>query len=210
MIDRAMMTDRVRQQVLDYLLGALDDSETDVVKACLRSDPVYQKAMYLARGDMLRLSNLVRVGGMRREVVSPPRLAERTCEFLFDPARRLRVVLRSRVTPPPTGGLHSGSRLNWVDVGVAAAIFLIAGFLVLPAIHGAHFAIMADSPSADRPGYPIVNQGEIGQNVVSEDLHIESYSTAWPDNGNEGIHSYDDREFAPGLQCDDTMLASRN
>ena len=45
MIDRAIMTDRVRQQVLDYLLGALDDSEMEAVKARLESDPVYRQAM---------------------------------------------------------------------------------------------------------------------------------------------------------------------
>ena len=47
-----MMTDRVRQQVFDYLLGALDDSEMEVVKARLGSDPVYRQAMHRARGDV--------------------------------------------------------------------------------------------------------------------------------------------------------------
>ena len=34
---------------------------------------------------------------------------------------------------------HSGRRLNWADVGVAAVVFLIAGLLVLPAINGTRF-----------------------------------------------------------------------
>ena len=55
MTDRAIMTDRVRQQVLDYLLGVLDDSEMEAVKARLESDPVYRQAMHWARGDVVRL-----------------------------------------------------------------------------------------------------------------------------------------------------------
>ena len=47
MTDRAIMTDRVRQQVLDYLLGALDDSEMEDVQARLKSDPVYRQAIRL-------------------------------------------------------------------------------------------------------------------------------------------------------------------
>ena len=31
--------DRVRQQVVDYLLGTLDDSEFEAVKGLLESDP---------------------------------------------------------------------------------------------------------------------------------------------------------------------------
>ena len=133
MTDRAMMTDRVRQQVLDYLLGVLDDSEMEAVTARLESDPVYRRAMSWARRCKIRLD------GERAEVAPPPRLAERTCEFLFDPARRLRAALRPRsMTPvPPTP--HSGRRLSWADVGVAAAVFLTAGLLVLPAINGTRF-----------------------------------------------------------------------
>jgi hypothetical protein len=40
---------------------------------------------------------------------------------------------------PTTAAPYSGSRLNWADVGVAAVIFLIAGFLVLPAINASRF-----------------------------------------------------------------------
>ena len=144
MTDRAIMTDRVRKQVVDYLLGALDDSELEAVKARLESDPVYRQALHRARGDMARLGNMGRLRGMRREVSPPPRLAERTCEFLFDPARRLRAATRERVPRPPSmsplpATPHSGHRWNWVDVGVTAVIFVIAGLLVLPAINGSRF-----------------------------------------------------------------------
>ena len=46
--------------------------------------------MQWARSDMVRLDSLGRFHGMRREVPPPPRLAQRTCEYLFDPRKRLR------------------------------------------------------------------------------------------------------------------------
>jgi hypothetical protein len=127
------MTDRVRQQVLDYLLGALDDSEMEAVAARLESDPVYRQALHWARGCVIRLD------GTRCKVSPPPGLAERTCEFLFDPARRLRAAFRPRSMTPVNPVPHSGRRVSWADVGVAAAIFLVAGLLVLPAINGTRF-----------------------------------------------------------------------
>ena len=138
------MTDRVRQQVLDYLLGALDDSEMEVVKARLGADPVYRQAMHRARGDVARLNNLCRLRGMRRDVCPPPRLAERTCDFLFDPARRLGAAIRGRMTRPRSMSpqpltSHYGRRWNWADVGVTAVILAIAALLILPAIYSSRF-----------------------------------------------------------------------
>src|SRR5208282_4177094 len=124
---------QVRQQVLDYLLGALDDSEVEAVKARLESDPVYRQAAHWARGDMVRLQDI------RRPVRPPPRLAERTCDFLFDPARRLRAAMRPRPMTPAPAASQSRCGLNWADVAVAAVIFVIAGLLVLPAINGTRF-----------------------------------------------------------------------
>ncbi len=138
------MTDRVRKQLLDYLLGALDDSEMEAIEARLQSDPSYRQAMCQARRDLLRinemarLSNMVRGEGVRRELAPPPRLAERTCEFLFDPARRLRALRRRAMTPLPAAP-HSGGSGSWADMGVIAVILLIAGLLVLPAVNGTRF-----------------------------------------------------------------------
>jgi hypothetical protein len=133
MTDGAIMTDRVRQRVLDYLLGVLDDSDMDAVKNRLESDPLYRQALPWARRDLVRLHRA------RQVSVPPPGLAERTCDFLFDPTRRLRAAMRSHgmtaVVAPP----HSGCRMNWADAGVAAAVFVIAGLLVLPAINGTRF-----------------------------------------------------------------------
>lgn len=206
MTDWVIMTDPVRQHVLDYLLGALDDSEMEAVKARLESDPVYRRAVYLTRGNIARFDNLVRVGGMRRGIAPPPQLAERTCDFLFNPARRMRAVLHSRSLLPPPGRPISRIRWNWADLGVAAAIFVIAGFLVLPAIHGTRFATMADLPSANRPNYSIANQGELDQNALFEELHTESCSTCRLGNGE--IESIDNHEVAPLRYRNSDVIAS--
>jgi anti-sigma factor RsiW len=320
-----MMTDRVRRQVLDYLLGALDDAETAAVQARLESDPVYRDALDWARGRLVRLAS------SRRAAAPPPGLAERTCEFLFDPARRLRAAFRWRSMTPPPALSHGGSRLNRTDAGVAAVIFVIAGLLVAPAIHGMrfqarlttcqdnlrqvgralaeyshknhdlfpavpakgnlaaagiyapvlaqdgfltgpeavlcpdspqaqqkdfrvpsldelrgavgqdlsriqhemggsygyclgyfdhgvyqptrnlnrdYFAIMADAPTDDRPDHQSGNHGGLGQNVLFEDMHVEFCSTTRPGIGNDDIYANDDNEVAPGLHCDDSVIAS--
>ena len=128
------MVDRVGEQVLDYLLGALDDSEMEAVQARLESDPDYQRALHRAQHDLAWLR------GMRQEISPPPRLAERTCQFLFDPARRLHaaVLWRRSMTPSPATP-HCDRRVSWVDAGVAAVIFVTAGLLVLPAVNAMRF-----------------------------------------------------------------------
>jgi hypothetical protein len=319
------MTDQVRQQVLDYLLGVLDDSEMAAVRALLESDSSYQQAMQSVRGDLLRLR------GILHPAVAPPGLAERTCEYLFNPARRLRAVFRQRSMTPLSVASHGGGRLSWPDAGIAVVIVLVSGLLVLPAInntrfqarvaackdnlrqvgqalteyshknhdvfppvpaegnlaaagiyapilteegfltepeavlcpdspqaqqtdfrvpsleelrsavgqklaqiqqtmggsygyclgyfdHGAYqptrnlnreyFAIMADSPSTDRPDHQSDNHGGIGQNVLFEDLHIEFCCTTRPGNGSDDIYSNDNHEVAPGLHRDDSVIAS--
>ena len=127
------MTDQVRQQVLDYLLGALDDSEMDAVAALLSSEPAYQQALPWARGEMLRLEVA------RPEVSPPPGLAQRTCRLVFNPAWRLRASWRPWRMTPLAATQHGRRHWSLADAGVAAAILLIAGLLVLPAISGSRF-----------------------------------------------------------------------
>ena len=133
--DRA--PDRVRQQVLDYLLGTLDDSEMEAVRARLESDSAYRHAMRKACSAMVRLQCL------GPDVSTPPQLAGRTCEFLFDSARRVRAAARERAPrrsmTPVSPTMHSRCRLNRTDVGLAALIFLVAGLLTLPAVNGSRF-----------------------------------------------------------------------
>ena len=117
---------------MDYLLGALNDLEAEAVRSRLESDPGYRRELDRTRGNLRRLQ---RLGGA---AAPPPRLAKRTCDFLFDPDRPRRTVFRLRKMPslPPA---QSGTRWNWADVIVTGVILLIAGLLVLPAVNSSRF-----------------------------------------------------------------------
>jgi len=71
-----------------------------------------------------------------------------------------------------------------------------------------YFAIMADAPSTDLPNRQSDNHGGLGQNVLFEDLHIEFCSTTRPGNGYDDIYANDNHEVAPGLNRDDSVIAS--
>jgi hypothetical protein len=128
------MTGRVRQQVLDYLLGNLDESEVAQVRARLESDPDYRRELLSARSELGRMRRLL------RETPVPEELAERTCCAVFDPRERLRLSKCRRRTMTPVaaapGPVH---RVRWVDITLTAAIFFAAGLFVLPAINGSRF-----------------------------------------------------------------------
>ncbi len=131
------MTDQVRQQVLDYLLGTLEESERGEVAARLESDPLYRHAIPLASVEAARLRAFKE---LEQEPAVPPGLAARTCAIVFDPVQRWRLSKRCvrrmtpvAVAPGPT------SRLSWIDVAVAGAVIFLAGLLVVPAINGSRF-----------------------------------------------------------------------
>ena len=127
------MRDQVRQQVFDYLLGALDSREMEAVEVRLGSDPDYQQALDWAREQLGRLEAL------RNDFLPPAGLAKRTCQLLFDPARRLRMARRRWTMTPVAAASYCRRRCNLADAGVAAAILVIAGLLVAPAINGTRF-----------------------------------------------------------------------
>ena len=124
----------MRQQVTDYLLGHLTDSEMEAVETRLDSDAVYRRALQTARRDLNCLRRLP------HEIPPPTRLAERTCDYIFDHAFRVGMAARRAkgMSARPISH-HSPSRLHWMDACVASVIFLIAGLLILPAIFGARF-----------------------------------------------------------------------
>jgi hypothetical protein len=319
------MTGRVRQQILDYLLGNLDESEVAEVGARLESDPEYRRELLSARGELARMRRLL------RETPVPDELAVRTCSTVFDPLERLRLSKCRRRTMTPVAVASGPSRrVRWVDVAITAAIFLGAGLFVLPAINGgrfqyrvigcqknlldvgqalvehsrrnhevfppvpargnlaadgiwapvlqdegllvepqkllcpetplaqdndfhipsldnlrkaaghelasiqqkmggsygyclgyfdhgilqptrnlnrAYFAILADAPS-DRPDHQSFNHDGLGQNVLFEDMHIEFSSTTRPGDGRDDIYTNYQHVVAPGMDRDDSVLAS--
>jgi len=128
------MTDSVQEQLLGYLLGALDESEQETVAARLESDAEVRERLAEVRDRLERLSSAW------PSFSPPPGLAERTCCFVAS-QRRSPVLTASRRRPmsPATAPPSWIGRIRWVDVAVAAGIFLAAGLLLLPAIHGSRF-----------------------------------------------------------------------
>ncbi len=128
------MTERVRQQFFDYLLGGLDDSELKDVRARLAADPAFRDGLVAAYRALLRLQAS---GG---DAEAPRGLAERTCNAVFDPVqrRRLRMCPRRPMTTA-TAAAGRGGRFTRIDAAVTAAIILIAGLLILPAVKGSRF-----------------------------------------------------------------------
>ncbi len=127
------MIDVVREQVLGYLLGALDDAEMEQVRTRLESEEAYRLEWIALRGKVDQLE------ASRIECDVPPGLARRTCEFVFSrvkpsPRRWPRQAISPQSTPP-----CRTSRVRLLDIAVAASVFVVAGLLTLPAIQSNRF-----------------------------------------------------------------------
>lgn len=124
------MIERVRNQILGYLLGALDDSEMEYVAERLENDPLYQEQLPHVRRQLQSL-------GPREPLDDdpPPDLAARTLDRMF--ARADRKHSRPRrprsLSPAPAG--HSWSQSgSWLDAAVAVSVFLLAAVAIWPAV----------------------------------------------------------------------------
>jgi hypothetical protein len=143
------MNDRVREQLLGYLLGALEDEEQETLDQELKHDRTLRQQLAEIQHSLRPL----RAGTV--EYDPPVGLAERTCrwiasqidspistaephpsEFPPAPASAVPVALRGDVAVPR--GASSGS-WSWLDLAVAASI-MVAGFLLIfPAIENSRF-----------------------------------------------------------------------
>ncbi len=128
------MTNPVRGQLLDHLLGALDEPEQEAVARQLQDDP------QLRRDYVSLQSRIEVVQSVRVQFPPPSGLARRTCDFVA--ARRSRPSAdpngrtpMTAVTAPP----DRVGRLRWLDVAVAAGILVAASLLILPALQNLRF-----------------------------------------------------------------------
>jgi hypothetical protein len=126
----------MRERLLGYLFGALDDAETLQVEMAL-ADPRIGAAL---RRDLDALRRAVKPLELDRQPLQPPPgLAGRTLRFIATqaaPARSApgrpvqRPVRRPVVTPAETE--RSGGRRAWLDRAIIAATALAACVLVAP------------------------------------------------------------------------------
>jgi hypothetical protein len=115
----------MREQLIGYLLDALDASEQEAVETRLNEDAALRRELELLRGALQPLAC------DKSHLQPPPGLAQRTCEF---------VAMQAKAALAPAPVLHAPSRWTWADLVVAAAIFAAASMLFFPAVNQSRFA----------------------------------------------------------------------
>lgn len=132
---------KLEQQLLGYLVGALDEREEDRLKRRLARDPGLSAVLTELEERLEPLRTAPRVHA------PPPGLAARTCQrvFAFSQAmaakesegaasrlqQRKRCLAMSPVPAPPV----TTAAWGWSDVVVAVGVFLAIAGLLFPAIH---------------------------------------------------------------------------
>lgn len=131
------MADR-DEQLLDYLLGALEQAEQERLERQLDADPALRRRLKRLRGEL---------GALRSpppRFAAPPGLAARTCRFVFEHPRPAPRPIR-RPLPQPLAQAAASSppvarpSWTWADLVVAVGIFLAASLLVFPALESSRF-----------------------------------------------------------------------
>jgi len=135
----------MRQELLGYLMDALDDEDRRRVEKSLQSDPTLQHEL-----DTLRTS-LEPLEAYRSGFDPPDGLADVTCQLVAEhrtknetvatpsTARSARLsapVALSEIQEPPA----RRSRWTFSDLSVAGGVFIAAGLLLLPAIEQSRLA----------------------------------------------------------------------
>jgi len=123
------MSDSAKEQLLGYLVGALDDAQREEIELRLKSDPRFRREADLLRGQIQPLERL------REDCTPPPGLAKRTCRLVASEA-----AAASRPDSRPTPMSEEAApaswvgRISWLDIVVAATVFIAAFVLTPPAI----------------------------------------------------------------------------
>jgi len=135
------MTNPVHEQLLGHLLGALDEPEQEVVEARLKSDPKLRRQLTQVRRQLEPLS------AYPTDFVPPPGLARRTCRLVAShanapPMSRLPPSMSGLLCQPMTPEAAPPSwigSIRWLDVAMAAGVFVAAALLTIPAIQSSRF-----------------------------------------------------------------------
>jgi len=134
------MINPLREDLLGYLVGALEPHEQKAVEDALAADGRLRRELDLLQRGLLPLAAV-------RESYEPPvGLAERTCAFVAERRRWMPAAL----SPPSRydRGAYPGSGWAWYDLAAAAAVFMVASMLMFPALNrgriAAQFAVCQD------------------------------------------------------------------
>jgi type II secretory pathway pseudopilin PulG len=120
-----------REQLLGFLLGALERAEHEQVERELAANPQLRQELAEIRAVLEKV-------GMDQlpEPLEPPAgLAERTCQFVAAKAENAAPV----ALPPERGAGASSRAYTFTDVLVAASVLLVLGALVFPSLVRSRF-----------------------------------------------------------------------
>lgn len=130
------MAENAQEQLLGYLLDALEDDERQQLQQELANDPQLRQQLQTIRAALQPLEST------REPVEPPPGLARRTCRYVAAEASGSEPTQDSR--PAPHGRLHAmradarldggSSRFSWLDLAAAAGILVAASLLIFPAL----------------------------------------------------------------------------
>lgn len=115
----------MREQLIGYLLSALEPDEHQSIEAQLIRDPQLKREL-----DLLSRS-LHPLACDREHYHAPLGLAHRTCEFVAEQAQ---------ILPAPSAPAYAPSSWRLTDMVVAAGIFIGATMLFFPALNQSRFA----------------------------------------------------------------------
>lgn len=119
-----------QEQLLGYVLGALDEDEHRHIDARLRREPHLRQNLKTVRSSLQPLQST-------RRVYEPPTgLAERTCRMVLaepDRASPLPSLAPCVVTP------RWGQGARFADLAMGVAVFLAAAAVIVPAVQSSRF-----------------------------------------------------------------------
>lgn len=123
------MNDHIREQLLGYLLDALDDTESQEVERCLAGSPQLQHELESLRASLRPLAAL------NEEFQPPDGLAGRTCEMVAEHGGFCRPVPAA----PLPGVAPPSASWSLADLVVVAGVCAIAAMLFFPALANSRY-----------------------------------------------------------------------
>jgi hypothetical protein len=127
------VNDQIREQLIGYVLGALEDSEVRQVEQQLEEDPQWRAELAEVQKSLEPLVDAYEVHD------PPPDLVQKTCQFVQHESERLHIVrpypVRAcRQEVVLEGGFDTRSRWRLADWVVLGGVCLAAAALFFPAI----------------------------------------------------------------------------
>ena len=148
------MNDRIREQLLGYLLDALDDAERIDVEQQLEANPELRDEL-----ESLALT-LEPLAETYEEFEPPARLAERTCSLIA--ACSSVTPVGKKLNPATRAEVRGRNRWSIADVVVMAGICLSGAMLFFPAISQSRYAarLQACQDNLRELGFALVDYSE--------------------------------------------------